>query len=247
MLSLLSTVYFSYIDYYIWGIILIPGILLGLYAQIKVTQTYHTYKKVPSTVSVTASELARQILKSQNITDISIDKVSGELSDHFNFKTKSVGLSGGVYNSNSIAAIGIMAHELGHVMQYKNKYFPLMVRNVLIPVSNFVSALLWPVLFIGILFNFVLFLNPIVGSVFIYSGIAMFGLIALISLITLPVELNASKRARQLLYSTGIVQKEELVGVKKVLNAAALTYVAALVISLLNLLRFLLVFANRRR
>lgn len=244
---LLTSSGFIYMDYYIWGIILIPGILLGLFAQIKVLRTYHVYKEIPSSSTLSASELARKILREQGVNDISINRVAGELSDHFNYKTKSVGLSGGVYNSNSIAALGIMAHEIGHVMQYKTNYIPLRFRNILIPVSNFISSLLWPVIFLGMIFNFMLLFDPIVGNVFIYSGIIMFGLIALISLITLPVELNASRRARTLLLSTGAIKQEEIAGVKKVLSAAALTYVAALILSLLNLLRFVMVFGNRRR
>ncbi len=248
MLSHLLTGFdFIYMDYYFWGIILIPGILLGLLAQIKVMRTYHVYKEIPSSSTLTASELARKLLSEHNINDISIDKATGELSDYYNYKTKSVGLSGGVYNSNSIAALGIMAHEIGHVMQYKSNYFPLKFRNFLIPLSNFISKLLWPVIFLGIFFNFMLLFDSMIGNIFIYSGIIMFGLIALISLITLPVELNASGRAKTILLSSGAINQEEVIGVKKVLNAAALTYVAALIISLLNLLRFVIVFGNRRR
>lgn len=237
---------FMYSNYYFWGIILIPGILLGLYAQIKVVSTYNTYKNVAASSGITAKDAAQKLLMQNNITDIKIIKTSGELTDHYNYKKQTVALSAGVHDSTSISALGIMAHELGHVMQYKSGYLPLKVRNILIPVSNFVSSLLWPVLFLGILFNFVLLFNPLVGTIFIYSGIAMFGLIALISLITLPVEINASKRARKLLLQSNLIEHEEIGGVKKVLSAAAMTYVAALIMSLLNLLRFIIVFTDRR-
>jgi len=242
MLNLLSMG--LYFDYYFLGIILLPGIILGAIAESKVQSAFSKNASIFASTGIKAAEAARRLLDTAGLNQVSINRIGGNLTDNYNPKNKSINLSVDVYDSSSLSSLGVMAHEVGHAIQHKQKYFPLMLRRVLVPINNLVSKLLWPIILIGLLTNFV-FLFAEVGTIFIYAGIGMFGLTTLITLITLPVELNASKRAYSLLTESGILLDEEIPNVKQVLNAAALTYVASLVMSLLNLLRFVLIFRDR--
>lgn len=228
------------------GIILLPGIIFAIYAQSKVTNTYNEYSQKMSQSGVKASDLIRTLLDVSNLKSISVKNISGTLSDNYNPKTEEINLSSGVYNSSSISALGIACHEFGHALQKKNKYLPYEFRKILVPVTNIISQLLWPLVIIGLIFNFGVSSGGILGDIFLWSGIGLFGIAVLFNLVTLPVEFDASRRALKILKSTNTLNEEELLETKEVLNAAALTYVAALLISILNLLRFLLVVLGGR-
>ncbi len=230
-----------YFEYYIMGIILLPGLIFAIYAQSKVTRTYREYRSIHAKSGVKASDFVRSLLSSSGMVDITVRQISGQLTDHFNPANKEICLSEDVYNSSSISALGVACHEFGHALQKKDKYVPYQIRRVLIPITNFVSNLLWPLVILGLIFNFAVEGGGLLGEIFLWSGIAVFGLAVLVNLATLPVEFDASKRALKILSSTGTLDEEELDETKEVLNAAALTYVAALLVSILNLLRFILV------
>ena len=233
----------AYWDYYLMGIILIPGMLLGIYAQLKVNNAYSKFSKIPNMGGRTASDVARIILDAAGCNNVAIKKINGELTDNFNPTTNTVSLSNAVCDSTSVAAIGIAAHEVGHALQHKTNYFPMKLRKVANVTSNISSTILWPLVIIGLIFNFALYSS--LGMYMMWAGIIVFGLAALVNLITLPVEFNASKRATTILAQSGILNETETKQAKKVLDAAALTYVAALVVSILNLLRFLIVVRSR--
>ncbi len=235
-----------YFEYYLMGIILLPGIIFALYAQSKVSKTYNEYSQVMSQSGVKASELIRRLLDVSGLKKITVRSTSGTLSDNYNPKTEEISLSNDVYNSSSISALGIACHEFGHALQKKGKYIPYEIRKILVPVTNIVSRLLWPLVIIGLIFNFGTNAGGILGDIFLWSGVGLFGIAVLFNLATLPVEFDASRRAIKILKTTGTLNEEELSGTKEVLNAAALTYVAALLISVLNLLRFLLVVLGGR-
>lgn len=229
-----------YYEYYLMGIILLPAIILAIIAQSRINSTYTAFSKVLSQQGKTASQVARIILDSAGLYDVEVVKVSGHLTDHYDPKKKIVALSSGVYDSTSVAAIGIAAHEVGHAVQYKQHYVPVKLRSLLVPLTNFASSMLWPLVFLGLIFNFGSTSSSF-GTIFILSGVILFGLTAIFNIVTLPVEFNASNRAIKVLSKTGILNEKELDGAKKVLSAAALTYVAAMLVSVLNLIRFLLV------
>ncbi len=235
-----------YFTYYVLGIILLPAIILGIYAQIKVHANYDKYSKVLTEKGVTGKEVAKLILDASNITDVQVIEVSGKLSDYYDDKNKTLALSSQNYNSSSIASLGVTAHECGHAIQNKEGLFINKLRNVIIKVYNISSKLLLPILIIGLIFNFLL-LIPYVANIVILSGITVFGLSLLFNLITLPVEFDASNKALKILKESELLNKEELKGAKKVLRSAALTYVAEFIYSLLNFLRFVLIFVNHRR
>lgn len=235
-----------YFEYYLMGIILLPGIILATIAQIKVSKSFSAFSKVTASCGKTASEVARMLLDQKGLTDISVIKTNGHLTDYYDSKKKVIALSSSVYDSSSIAAIGVAAHEVGHAYQYAEKYIPIKIRQAVIPIANFASTMLWPLVVLGLIFNFAVFPGSIVGNVLLWCGIAVFGLSVLVNLATLPVEYNASNRAIKTLQLTNTLTPEELNGAKQVLKSAALTYFASLVISMLNLLRFLLVFARFR-
>lgn len=224
-----------YYDYYILGAILIPGIILGLYAQIKVNTTFQKYSTAFAESGKTASEIARMFLDFAGLNDINIIRVKGELTDYYSHSKKVIALSENVYDSSSISALGVACHEVGHALQYKTNYLPIKIRNVIIPICNIASNLLWVLVILGAIF----FYSP-VGIIFWYIGVGVFGLSVLVNLITLPCEYNASNRALQLLEQSEILNSEETGYCKKVLYAAGLTYVASLVVSILNLLRLVL-------
>lgn len=221
-------------------VLVLIGVLLSLWAQSRVNSTFARYSRVRSFSGMTGAEAARRLLNSQGIYDVTVQPVSGKLTDHYDPRTKVVKLSDSVYNATSVAAIGVAAHECGHAMQHNEGYGPLRLRSALVPVANFGSQLSWPMILLGILFGGL-------GSPLVQVGILMFSLAVLFQLVTLPVEFNASSRAVRLLDSQGILSGEEVDGTRKVLKAAALTYVAAAAGSILQLLRLVILFGGRDR
>lgn len=234
-----------YLDYYILGIILFPAIILAIFAQIKVQSTYSKYKQIPSQKNLTGKQVAELILSASNINDVTITEIEGNLTDYYDSKNKVLALSKYNYHSTSIASLGVTAHECGHALQDDTNYFPMRLRSLVIKVYNISSKLLIPLIIIGLLFDFILFI-PLASKIFLYIGVSVFGLSLLLNLITLPVEFNASKRALKILEESTILTEEETRSAKKVLDAAALTYVSAFLYSLLNFLRFVIIISNRR-
>ena len=190
---------------------------------------------------MTGAEAARQLLNSQGIYDVQIRQVAGSLTDHYDPRTKTVNLSESVYGSTSVAAIGVAAHECGHAIQHQQGYVPLALRSAIVPVANIGSTLAWPLILIG------LFFTSNTGAFLIDLGILCFSFAVLFQLVTLPVEFNASHRALRILGEQGILSDSELPYTRKVLKAAALTYVASAAASILQLLRLVLLFGGRRR
>ena len=231
-----------YFDYYLLGIILLPGIILSIIAEVKVANSFRKYAVIGAQLGQTASEVARTFLDNSGLHDVQIVRVHGELTDHYNHRRKTLALSDAVYDSTSIAALGVACHEVGHAIQFKQGYLPVKIRNVLAPICNYGSKVVWFILLMGFAFFYVL--NT---PVYFYLGIAIFALFVLMHLVTLPCEFNASKRATLLLEKSGYLSSSELVGAKKVLSAAALTYVAALIVSILELLRLVLLVMSRTR
>lgn len=219
-------------------IILLPAILLSLYAQAKVQGTYAKYSRVRASSGLTGAAVARQLLQQARINDVEVEMVAGKLTDHYDPRNKKLRLSPQVYNSSSIAALGIAAHETGHAVQHDVGYFPLSFRNNLAPVAQFGSQLAFPLLFIGLVFDS---LN--LAKLGVYAFIA----VVLFQLITLPVEYNASNRAIALLEGGGYLTKQEVKPAKSVLSAAALTYVAAALSAVLSLVRLLVLSGMLRR
>ena len=219
-------------------ILVLIGVMLSLAASSKVNSTYSRYARVGARCGMTGAEAARQLLNSQGIYDVTIRRVPGHLSDHYDPRTRTVNLSDSVYGATSIAAIGVAAHECGHAIQDADSYAPLKIRGALVPVANFGATLSWPLIILG------LFMGS--GSVLIQIGILMFSLSVLFQLVTLRVEFNASSRAVRLLDENGILVGQEVGQTRQVLSAAALTYVAAAAASILQLLRLLILFGNRR-
>ncbi len=217
-------------------LLILPGLLLGLWAQSRVSSAYHRYSRVPTRRGEPASQVAMSLLRRNGNNAVTLGHVSGEMTDHYDPSREVLNLSDGVYGSDSVAAVGIAAHEAGHAMQKQEGYAPLKLRTAVVPVVNFGSGLSTPLFIAGLIFAW----QPLV-----YIGIGLFSLSVIFSLITLPVEFDASRRALRMLTEGGYVTGEEEQGVKRVLQAAALTYVAAAVTSLLSLLR-LLVIARRR-
>lgn len=216
-------------------IVLIPGLLLGMYAQAKVNSTYNHYSKVMAHSGYTGAQFARKMLNDNGLYDVSIAQVNGHLSDHYDPRANQVRLSSDVYNGSSIASLGIAAHEVGHAIQHATNYAPLTVRNMVVPATNISSYIYFPLILLG------MFLN---SMSMIQLGILVFAVIVFFQLITLPVEFNASHRAIATLGSDQVLDTNELTGAKKVLGAAALTYVAALVAAVSQLLQFMWIFGN---
>jgi len=229
------------------GIILIPAIIFALWAQMRVQSTFNKFAKVNAQSGIVASELINRLAKIIGMQGLSVIPVKGNLTDNYNSKTKTLSLSEQVYNSSSISALGVACHEFGHAIQDYRRYAPLKMRSVIVPVANFASTLLFPLVILGLIFGFGVEGGGVLGDIFLWAGVILFGTAVLANLITLPVEYNASNRAIIVLRDSLTLNEDELKAAKKVLNAAALTYVAALLISLLNLLRFLLIVLARRR
>lgn len=219
-------------------VLVLPTILLGLWAQSRVQSTYARYSKVRASRNITADQVARMILDMNGLRNIPIQRIPGSLTDHYDPKSQVVRLSDSVYGSPSIAAIGVAAHEVGHAVQHAVGYAPMRVRSAIVSVTNIGSTLSMPLILIGLVLN---------SSGLATTGVALFSLVAIFQLVTLPVEFNASRRALETLESRDILSRQELDGAKSVLTAAALTYVAALVQSLAQLLRLLILVNGSRR
>jgi hypothetical protein len=211
-------------------LVLIVSTVIGLVARAAINNAYKKYSKVSTANGVTGARIAKMILDSHNINDVSVNMIGGTLSDHYHPVKKQVNLSQGVYNSNSIAAVGVAAHECGHVIQHKKGYTPIKIRNAILPVANIGNKAVWPLVIIGFIAQFPFLVN---------LGIIFFIATVLFHLFTLPVELDATRRAVAVLDRSDLVSDRELGGVKKVLNAAAMTYIAATLVSVINLLYLL--------
>ena len=229
--------FFYYFDIY-YLILIVPALLFGLWAQSQVNNNFAKYSKIGNMRGMTGAQAAEYILQQNGIYDVQVRHISGHLSDNFNPRNKTINLSDSVYNSTSIAAIGVAAHEAGHAVQHAVNYKPIKIREMIIPVTQIGSWLYFPIIMLGFIFS---------SQYLVNLGIILFATLALFQLVTLPVEFNASDRAITTLSQSGILYGEEINGAKKVLKAAALTYVAALVSSLAQLLRLVLLFGGRRR
>ena len=232
-------------DYY-YGIdptyfLVIIGAVIGMIASAKVKTTYNKYSQYRSASGMTGAEAAQRILNSAGIYDVTVQHISGNLTDHYNPATKTLNLSDSVYSSTSVAAVGVAAHECGHAIQHQHSYFPLTLRTAIVPVANIGSSIAWPLIVFGLLFS----RNS--GAMFINLGILCFSFAVLFQLVTLPVEFNASSRALRILGEQGILSESELPYTRKVLKAAALTYVASAAAAILQLLRLVLLFGGRDR
>ncbi|WEV18144.1 zinc metallopeptidase [Clostridium perfringens] len=216
-------------------LILIPAILISAWAQFKVSSTFNKYSTVRSINGYTGAQVARILLNDAGLQEVEIQQVPGRLSDHYDPRAKVLRLSSDVYGSTSVASIGVAAHEVGHAIQDKESYSALVFRNAIVPVVNFSSSLSWILFFIGILLSY---------STLVTIGIILFSVVVLFQLVTLPVEFNASSRALKLLEVRGILYDKEVDGARKVLSAAALTYVAATLMAVLQLVR-LIAISNR--
>lgn len=222
-------------------ILVLIGVVISLLASAKVKGTFNKYSKDRNSRGMTGAEAARQVLQSAGIRDVRIEHISGNLTDHYDPRSKVLRLSDTVYGSTSVAAVGVAAHECGHAIQHAQGYAPLKFRSILVPVANFGSRIAWPLILIGLL------INSRTSMVLIEAGIIAFSLAVLFQLVTLPVEFNASGRAIRILADSGIMYGEEIKAAKKVLSAAALTYVAAAASGILQLLRLVLLTRGRRR
>lgn len=223
--------FWIFYDWTFW-VFVVPGILLGLWANLKVKDAYAKYSKVRVAKGVTGYDAARAILNANGLQDVRIEKIAGTMTDHFDPRDNVVRLSAPVYEGASVAAVGIAAHECGHAVQYAQSYAPMKVRGALVGATNFSSMFSIFFVMLGVIFVF----PPLA-----YFGVGLFALVALFQLVTLPVEFNASRRAITALEGSGVFREEELDGVDQVLTAAALTYVAALVSAVLQLLRLLVI------
>lgn len=226
----------NYFAYYMTGFIMIPVFIFAVYCQIKVKSAFNRYSKVRNRRGMTGADAAYKLLMINGITDVRIKQIGGSLTDHYDPRTKEICLSQTVFNSTSVAAIGIACHEAGHACQHAQGYAPLKLRNAVIPATRIGSFLGVPLALIGMF---------LYSDVLIYAGIILYSAVALFQFITLPVEFNASRRALDTIEANGFLEGEEYKGAKKVLTAAALTYVAALASALATLLRLFLI-ANRR-
>lgn len=214
-------------------IFMLPALILSIYAQFKVKSTFEKYSRVRSMRSMTGAEVAKELLRRKGLYGIGIDPVGGMLTDHYDPRVKRVRLSEAVYGSDSLAAIGVAAHEVGHAIQHSEKYGPLELRHAIVPVTNFASNASFPILILGVILN---------SFNLVLLGIILFSAVVLFHLVTLPVEFNASRRAVDELISSGIITVQEVPAVKKVLSAAALTYLAAAISAIANLLYYVFMF-----
>ncbi len=225
-----------YFDYY-YLIFVVPMLILSLIAQGMVQSSYKKYSKLMGARRITGAQAAEMLLRSRGVTDVRVERISGNLTDHYDPKANVIRLSDGVYSSSSVAAVGIACHEAGHALQYAQSYAPIKLRMALVPVCNIASQLSVPLIILGIVLNF---------FQLAYIGIAAFAVATVFQLVTLPVEFNASRRAMSIINEQNILYGDEAKGARKVLTAAAMTYVAALAVSLANLLRFVMIVGNRR-
>lgn len=232
--------YYPMFYFYPTYMLVIVGVIICLLASAKMRSTFQKYARVRSHSGMTGREAAEEVLRRAGIYDVRVERVAGNLTDHYDPRTKVLRLSDATYGSNSIAAVGVAAHECGHAIQHAQGYVPLKIRGSLVPVANLGSTLAWPLILLGLLFtgeSSVMFLN---------LGVLAFSLAVLFQIVTLPVEFNASNRAIRILGSSGIMYPEEVKDTKKVLSAAALTYVAGAAAAILQLLRIVLLTGRRR-
>ena len=228
--------FFYYDSYYL--LLVLPAILLSLFAQMKVKSTYKKYAEISSARGITAREAVEKVLAQSGVANVQIERVAGNLTDHYDPRTNVIRLSDSVYNSTSVASLGVAAHEAGHAVQYAKGYLPIKLRNTVLPAANLGSTLSVPLVLLGFILG---------APALVTFGILLFSLVLLFQVITLPVEFNASRRALLALKSGALLGEEELSGAKKVLSAAALTYVAAVLTSLAQLLRLVLLSRRRTR
>lgn len=231
--------YFSYyyLSNYYYMILVLPVVILSMIASARVNSSFKKYSKVLSSRNITGAQAAFEVLRHYGITNVQIERVGGNLTDHYDPRTNVIRLSDNVYNSTSVASIGVACHEAGHAAQYAQGYYPIKIRNLILPVANIGSRAGIPLAILGFFLNF---------EALALAGIIFFSLAVLFQLVTLPVEFNASRRALNVISEVDILSDTEKSGAKKVLTAAAMTYVAALAVSIANLLRIILMF-NRKR
>lgn len=232
--------YFSYyyLSNYYYFILVVPVLIISLIASARVNSSFNKYSKELSSRNITGAQAAFEVLRYYGITNVQIERVNGKLTDHYDPRTNVIRLSDSVYNSTSVAAIGVACHEAGHAAQYAQSYVPIKIRNLVLPAASLGSKAGFPLALIGFFLNF---------EFLAIVGIAFFSFAVLFQLITLPVEFNASKRALNVISEVDILSVDEKAGAKKVLTAAAMTYVAALAVSIANLLRLILMFNRKRR
>ena len=238
-------VYTSYYYGFDWTylVLVLPCLILSLWASASVKNTFRRYSQQYSQRRITGADAAERVLRNNGVYNVRIERVAGDLTDHFDPKGNVIRLSDSVYGSTSTAAIGVACHEAGHAVQYAKHYAPIKLRAAIIPITNFGSKLAMPLILLGIVLSFLGNLS----YTLVYLGIACFGLSLIFQLITLPVEFNASRRAIRAINDAGILSTQELVGAKKTLRAAAMTYVAATATALAQLLRLIVLFGGRRR
>lgn len=223
-------------------IMVLPFVILSIWASSNVNSTFKRYSQVYSRRGLTGAQAAEQVLKDNGVFDVRIERVGGNLTDHYDPKTNVIRLSNDVYGNTSAAAIGVACHEAGHAVQYAKDYAPIKLRAAIVPITNIGSMLAMPLIILGLVLN----VMSEFSYTFVYIGIACFGLSFLFQLITLPVEFDASHRAVAAIDRAGLLDSKELDGAKKTLRAAALTYVAAAAVSLMQLLRLIMIFGGRR-
>lgn len=227
--------------YYV--LLVVPAFVLALWAQVRVKRTYKKWAAVRNARGLTGAQAAARVLYEHGITNVRIESTSGTLTDHFDPRSNVIRLSDDVYNGVTVAAVGIACHEAGHAVQYAKSYAPIRLRNAILPACNIGSRLGLPLAIVGLF----LWSRSGIGEYVFWIGICLYALVALFQFVTLPVEFNASRRALQAIDGTGMLAGEEYTGARKVLTAAALTYVAALAVSLANLLRLILSVSGRKR
>lgn len=221
-------------------ILILIGVVVSLLASSRVKSTYAKYNRVRNHAGITGAMAAQQILRQAGIYDVSVQHVAGELTDHYDPKNKVLRLSDSTYGSTSVAALGVAAHECGHAIQHATNYVPLSLRSMLVPVANFGSQISWPLIVVG------LFMNGNMSVLLINAGILLFTCAVAFQIVTLPVEFNASSRALRILGASGLLYEDEVGKARKVLHAAALTYVASAASAILQLLRLLILTRGRR-
>ena len=224
-------------------VLVLPCVILAMIASANVNSTFKRYSKEYSTRRISGAQAAERVLRANGVAGVRIERVRGNLTDHFDPKTNVIRLSDSVHDSTSVAAIGVACHEVGHAVQYAQHYGPIKLRAAIIPITNIGSKLAMPLILLGLLFSF----GETVSYGFVYAGIACFGLSLVFQLVTLPVEFNASRRAMQAIESAELLTEDEQRGARKTLTAAAMTYVAATAVALAQLVRLLAIFGGRRR
>ena len=235
--------------YYFYGFdwtylyIVLPCLILAMLASAKVNSTFRRYSKQISMRHITGKDAAMRVLQANGVTNVRVERISGNLTDHFDPKSNVIRLSDSVYDNTSTAAIGVACHEAGHAVQYAQQYFPIKIRSAIIPITNIGSRLAMPLILLGVLFG----VGGAYSYTLVYVGIACFSLSLVFQLVTLPVEFNASRRAMQAIEDTGLLTDEEQRGARKTLTAAAMTYVAAVAVAAAQLFRLILLFGGRRR